>query len=54
MDLYNLKVGYRITEMREIVCDPKFKKFMYKTHGVTWDKEDPDENLDYIITRLYP
>lgn len=51
MDLYNLKVGYRVNEMRELVCDPKFKKYMKKTYGVVWNKEDPDANLDDIISR---
>ncbi|CAD8195027.1 unnamed protein product [Paramecium pentaurelia] len=54
MDLYNLKVGYRITEMRELVVDPKFKKHMKEKHGVVWNREDPDENLDHIIARQYP
>ena len=42
MDLYNLKVGYRITEMRELVVDPKFKKYMKEKHGVVWNIENPD------------
>lgn len=28
MDYYNLKIGYRITDMRELVVDPKFKNYM--------------------------
>lgn len=51
MDLYNLKVGYRVNEMRELVSDLKFKKYMRETHGVVWSKDDPDANLDDIISR---
>ncbi|CAK66565.1 unnamed protein product (macronuclear) [Paramecium tetraurelia] len=54
MDYYNLKIGYRITDMRELVVDPKFKSYMKQYHGVICNKQDPDENLDHIITRQYP